>query len=702
MQQEMLHRRKEAAARLAGLAAAAATALVTLGATAAPQPRAAREPSPAAYEFRIEEVFIPMKDGVRLAADLYLPREAAPGEKFPALLEYLPYRKDDGSTGHYEVHAYFARRGYASARVDIRGTGRSEGAPPDREYSDEEQLDGLQVIAWLASRPWSSGKVGMFGISWGGFNSIQLAARRPPALKAILAVEATEDLFQDDVHYIDGLFHFDEYELSMDLQPAITAHPDYPLEKKALAGRFDSPPWSLLYKRQQRDGEFWERASTRNRLADLTVPAFLIAGWLDGYRDSVPRMLERMKGPVKAIVGPWNHSYPHDAAPGPEIEWRREAVRFWDYWLKGRDTGVMDEPRLAVYVRHWHPPDPALETIPGEWRSEDGWPIQRTRLRTLYPSFDHTLEDAAGAPAAHDLKYVPSAGISAGFWWGEIAPDQRPVDAFSLVYDSAPLEQDTEILGFPEAHLRASASAPLAHWFVRLSDVAPDATTTLVTGAGLNGAHRESTRDPKPLEAGRIYPLEIEMHFTSWVFPKGHRIRLAVSNALWPMIWPTPHPMTTSLHLGGAPASRLVLPVIPAAPRPRPRFEPPEPSEPQPGVRSAGGTWPGEFTLVRDENRRTARVDWSGTSITERPWGKLEDSEKLSYRVEDARPEAASVRAEAETTLRLPGRVLTWRVVTELTSDLTRFFYRHYREVLENGVRVRDKSWEETIPRDHQ
>ena len=136
-----------------------------------------------------------MKDGTRLAVNLFVPEGAKPGDKFPALLSYLPYRKDDWSlAGDWDLMTFFVRRGYVGARVDIRGTGASEGDPPDREYSDQEQQDGLEVIDWLSKQPWSSGTVGMFGISWGGFNSIQLARLNPPALKAIIAVCATEEL----------------------------------------------------------------------------------------------------------------------------------------------------------------------------------------------------------------------------------------------------------------------------------------------------------------------------------------------------------------------------------------------------------------------------------------------------------------------------------------------------------------------------
>ena len=353
-----------------------------------------------------EQTQIPMPDGVRLAATLYRPDSAALGQRFPALLEYLPYRKDDGTLpDDLAKYPYVVSRGYVGVRVDIRGTGRSEGRPPDREYSEQEQRDALEVIAWLARQPWCNGSVGMWGISWGGFNSLQIAARRPPALKAIVPLMATEDLFQDDIHYIDGLFHFDVFELEMEIQLAITRSPDYPLDEASLAERFDNPPWSLLYRKQQRDGPFWRRASLNPARYDaIAIPVLAIGGWYDGYRDSVPRLLERLQAPVRGIVGPWNHSWPHDAAPGPEIEWREVAVRFFDQYLKGQDTGIEKEPPLAVYVRHSSPPDPTLATVPGEWRWEDGWPLRRARDTTLHFTPAHGLDAVPPAAGAHALR----------------------------------------------------------------------------------------------------------------------------------------------------------------------------------------------------------------------------------------------------------------------------------------------------------
>jgi len=642
-----------------------------------------------------------MSDGVRLSATLYMPDGAKPGEKFPALLEYLPYRKDDAmAERNYPIHSYFAQHGYVSATVDIRGFGSSEGVPTGREYSEQELRDGEQVIAWLASQTWSSGKVGMFGISWGGFNSIQMAMRHPPALKAILAVDATEELFHDDIHFIDGMMHLDEFELDMDLSPGITGSPDYTLEEKILGPRFDAPPWSLLYLKHQRDSEFWH--SPERPLKEIKIPCFLIGGLLDGYRDSIPRMLQQVKAPVKAIIGPWNHTFPNDAEPGPQVEWRDQAVRWWDYWLKDRNTGVMEDPPLSIYVRSWHPPDPHLKDVPGHWRAERGWPPSNVYDTTLYLLDAHALSPDPGTSASHRLRYVPTAGVEAGFWWGELLPDQRPIDAFSLTYDSAPMKEDITIIGRPHALLQASASAPLADWFVRLSDVAPDGSVTLVTGAGMNGTQRDSMSDPKDLEPGKIYSLDIELHLTTWTFPKGHRIRMAVSNALWPMIWPTPYAMTTSLQLGGKQGSRLILPLVPPSAYATPRFAAPEPSEKRNDITSEGEILPGDWKIERDLFDGTSKASWNGKSETTYPWGKETDLEKLVYAASEDHPEKSSAMGEAESIFELKGRVLSWRGRLTITSDAKNFYYKYTRELLKDGQPVKQKTWEETIARDHQ
>jgi predicted acyl esterase len=649
----------------------------------------------------MERTWIPMKDGVCLAATLYMPDGAKPGEEFPALLEYLPYRKDDGTAaGDYPKHAYFARRGYVSVRVDIRGFGASEGVPPEREYSEQEQVDGEQVIAWLAHQPWSNGNVGMFGISWGGFAAMQMAMRHAPGLKAILAAHATGELFHDDVHYVDGMAHVDEFELNMDMAEGWVGAPDYSLDEKTLGPRFESPPWSLLYLKHQHDGSFW-RDRVRP-LGEITTPTFLIGGLQDGYRDNVTDMLMKSKAPIKAIVGPWNHSWPNEPDFGPSVEWRDQAVRWFDYWLKGRDTGVVNDPRLVIYMQHWHSPDPNLPQVPGEWRREDVWPPASAKDTILFFQGNHTLSETTAGEETHHLKYVPTIGVEAGFWWGELLSDPRPVDAFSLVYDSAPLENEIAILGRPHALLQASATATQANWFARLSDVAPDGTVTQITGAGLNGSQRDSMSEPRDLEPDKVYPLDIEMHLTSWVFPKGHRIRVAVSNSLWPMILPTPYALTTSLELGGSVGSRLVLPVVSVHGAPAPEFSPPQPSEQRADIKSEGFPWPGEWTVERDEARQETTVHWKGKDGSEYPWGTQSDFENLTYEGDDAHPETCSVHGEAESVFALKGRTLVWRGHLLVTTDQKNFYYKYTRELLKDGQMLKSKTWQETIPRDHQ
>jgi putative CocE/NonD family hydrolase len=679
---------------------------------------AALPPSAPVYGIAMREATIPMADGVGLAADLFVPTGGKRGERFPVLLEYLPYRKTEDRDDNWSFYSYFVQRGYVVARVDIRGTGNSPGRLIPYEYSEIEQQDGEVVIDWLSKQPFSTGKVGMFGISWGGFNSIHMAMRRPPALKAIIAVDATDDLYQDDVHFMDGIIHVDSWEMGQDLRNMVPGAPDFVLDDAYFKDRFDTPPWMLTYKRQQRDGAFWKRTALKERYDAIQIPTFVIGGWYDGYRDSVPRMLEHMKAPVKAMVGPWHHSYPNDGWPKPQMEWRHEAVRFYDQFLKGRDTGIMAEPRFAVFVRQYHPPDPKIEEVKGEWRYEDGWPIARIQSQPFYPQPNHTLAPAVPAATVHSLRYVPTVGIEAGgpvMWWGDVPPDQTPTDAYSLVYDTEPLTEDLEILGLPLAQLRVSADAPLANWFARLGDVAPDGTVTQVAGAAQNGAHRESAENPKALVPGETFPLDIEMHFTSWVFPKGHRIRLAVNNAMWPMLWPSRYPMTTTLSLGGSDPTRVLLPVVPYETRPKPAFLPPatDPKPPAPLVTAEAPaevktdehtiSGYGEISRVdRDVATGTTKVVALNGGTAYFTWGTRRYDESITHTLQDAHPEAASVAGEYRYTLKLKDRVLVFESNITFRSDKDNFYYEGFRRLSKDGVLLREKNWKDTIPRDFQ
>ncbi len=656
----------------------------------------------------IREVFIPMPDGVQLAVDLYVPANLESDEKLPIIIEYNPYRKDEGRGSRFGLYQYFVENDYIVARIDIRGTGRSTGVVVQHEYTDQEQEDAEVAIDWLSKRPYSNGNIGMFGISWSGFNSIHLAMRNPPALKAIIAVDSADDLYEDDVHYMDGIMHVDAWEIDMDIANAQPASPDFIIDDAYYRDRFNTDPWMVQYKRQQRDGPFWNRASLNEDYASIKVPTYVIGGWYDGYRDSVPRMLENLKAPVKGMIGPWQHTFPNWGYPGKGIEWRAEAVRWFDHWLRDADNGIMDEPKFSVFVRNWHRPGTDAPEITGTWRYEDGWPIKRAKSEVLYPSAAHTLSNKPEKPQEHKLKYKPTTGIVAGgpvMWFGDLAWDQQPADGQSMVYDSGTLEEDLEILGMPVANLQVSADAPHANWIVRLSDVAPDGQVSLVSAAGLNGTHRNSAENPEDLVPGQIYPLKIDMHFTSWVFPKGHRIRLAVNNALWPMLWPSPYPMTTSLHLGKG--TKLTLPVIPYEKRPAPHYPEPVEYADYPGYGEGESETPSGYaeinTVERNYLTQTVKVHARDAGYSDYPWGRVHYLASIYHTTNDKDPAHTAVDAEYKYTWDLKdNRELVFQGLFNFHSDVDNFYYEFTRKLFENGTLVKERTWEESIPRDYQ
>lgn len=651
---------------------------------------------------------IPMPDGVHLAADIYLPAKS--DGPYPVLLEYLPYRRVESRARNLQLYSYFLERGYAVARVDIRGTGNSEGRLIPYEYSAEELDDGEVVIDWLAKQDFANGNVALFGISWGGFNAIQLAGRNPPALKAFIAVDATEDLYQEDVHYIDGILHVDSWLMSQEVDNARPGAPEFEIDQAYFENRFDTEPWTLSYLRHQRYDAFWNRESIRDIHRKIRIPSLHIGGWYDGYRDSLPRMLESLNAPAKAIIGPWTHAFPHDPWPNPGMEWRDEAVQFLDHWLRGVDNGYHDGPELVAYLRNWHPPQTNLEYINGRWQNIAVWPPANRDTLTLRAQGDHSLTTSTSTDAAvHALQYRPSKGIEAGgpvMWWGDIAPDQRPTDAHSLVYDSEPLNEAVKILGLPLAELNVAASASRANWFVRLSDVAPDGQVTLITGAGFNGTHRDSASEPQDIVAGEFFPLDIELHFTSWVFAKGHRIRISVSNAQWPMFWPTPEPMTTELRVGGDSGARITLPLLPADSAPAADFLPPADNPALDGyatLDSGNASGYGEVSAIkRDPKTNEAVVTLENASSSRFPWGIETWRESIEHRTSDEQPQNTSVRGQHSIEVQLADRTLLWEGELHLRSDRNNLYYDFQRRLSQDGKQIRQKRWTETIPRDYQ
>jgi predicted acyl esterase len=653
------------------------------------------------YTFRVERGWMRMPDGVRLAVTYFRPEPRVPTERFPVLVEVLPYRKEDSFYRRdYPIYSWFVRRGYIMAKVDMRGTGSSEGQLPAREYSDEEIADATSVIAQAATLHGSSGAVGMWGKSWGGFNSIQVALRHPPALKAILAMMASDDLFHDDVHYIDGVLHVDQYALQIDHENGLPAPPDYRIDTTYLRERFETRPWLFTYLEHAVDSDWWRQGSLRFHWDQLQIPSFLIGGLLDGYRDPVLRMLDSVRAPTKAEIGPWKHDYPNTGVPGPNVEWREQALRWWDYWLKGKKNGVMSEPRLAVFVRAGQPPDVTRTTIAGTWRLEE-WPITRTQWRTWYVGPNHTLGESLPADHGDDaLRYVAGVGTAVPVWWNDPTGNMSADDGQSLVYDSPPLTASVEIVGFPRVRLRASADASIADWTMRLEDVGADGEVALVTGALQSGAQRSSRLQPTPLPRSTPIDLVDTLHFTTWTFQPGHRIRLAVANAQFPMAWPTPFAMTTRVTTGD-PHTALELPVTPPNPLARAPHPPvPEPETAAPDARTIPTPVGSSQTITHDVLAKTTAVDFLTHDTYTIAGRTIDNIEKEHYETHDDKPADTRFVGDEVHAIRLSAaRSLRLHTVMIVHSDSATLQVSVTRQMYELGRLTHERTWSESVPR---
>ncbi|HKD70548.1 MAG TPA: CocE/NonD family hydrolase, partial [Candidatus Acidoferrum sp.] len=519
----------------------------------------------------------------RLAARIWLPVDAET-TAVPAILEYIPYRKRDFTRARDEpMHHYFAGHGYASVRVDLRGSGDSDGLLLD-EYLKQEHDDALEVIHWIGQQSWCSGTVGMMGKSWGGFNSLQVAARRPPELKAIVTVCSTDDRYLDDVHYMGGCLLNE----NLTWGSVLMSYNAYPPDPELVGERWRSMWRDRLehavffpevWLEHSRRDDYWKHGSVCENYGTITCAVYAIGGWADAYSNAIPRLLAGLRAPRKGLIGPWAHLYPHDGVPGPAIGFLQEALRWWNHWLKGTDTGVMAEPMLRVWMQESVPPKPFYKQRPGRWVAETQWPSPRITVKRYWLDVSR-LSSAPTAKAQLDFRSPQTTGLGAGEWCGFGAPgeaplDQRGDDGCSLTFESEPVRERIEILGPPVATLEVSVDQPVAFIAVRLNDVAPGGASTRVTYGLLNLTHRDSHEHPRPLEPGTRYLIKVTLNDVAYAFPPRHKLRLAMSTGYWPIAWPAPRPVTVSFFTG---QSFLDLPVRPPDPSDSALtpFEPPE------------------------------------------------------------------------------------------------------------------------------
>jgi uncharacterized protein len=629
----------------------------------------------------IEHTLIPLNDGTNLAARIWLPHDAEQNP-VPAILEYLPYRKRDGT---YErdalTHPYLAGHGYAGVRVDIRGSGESDGLLSD-EYAKQEQDDALEIIAWLAAQPWCSGAVGMMGISWGGFNGLQVAARQPPALKAIVTICSTDDRYTDDVHYMGGAKLNAGFGWAAFFFGAMCHPPDPTLVGERWQAmwleRLENVPLFLeLWLKHQRRDAYWRHGSVCEDFGAIQCPVYAVGGWTDGYTNAIPRLLERLTAPRKGLIGPWAHAYPHFAVPGPQVGFLQEMLRWWDHWLKGVDTGVMDEPMLRAWMTHSVKPATHHETLPGRWVAEPSWPSSGITPRRLFLTDDGL--GTQSAPLAPRAVCSPqTVGKHAGEWCpfgrgADQADDQQEDDRQSLVFETAPLDEAIETLGAAIVTLDVASDRPIANLAVRLCEVHPSGESLRVSYGVLNLTHRDGHETPSPLTVGRHYRVRIQLNDAGAVFPTGHRIRLALSTTYWPMIWPSPEKATLTIF-GGT----LDLPVRPTRAA--------DALPPLPGAETATPERP---TVVRPG---VVRIDRLGLEVA--------TAGKFAFDIRDDDPLSATAEMHRSETLSREGWQV--RIESQMRLSCTReaFLLRATLRAWEGTREVCHREWDRSIPRD--
>ncbi|EDY2188188.1 CocE/NonD family hydrolase [Salmonella enterica subsp. enterica] len=510
--------------------------------------------------------WILLKDGTRLSSRIWMPKTDTP---VPAILEYIPYRKQDGTRTRDEpMHGYFAGNGYVAIRVDMRGTGESDGLCMD-EYLLQEQDDALEVIDWISKQPWCDGNVGMMGKSWGGFNSLQVAARRPPALRAIICVGFTDDRFNQDIHYKGGCLLNDNFWWGNIMLAYQSRGVDSDIKpdswKKETVTRLESMPlWMQNWMEHQTRDAYWKHGSVCENYSAIQVPVFAIDGWSDSYTNTVLTLLNGLDVPRKGIIGPWAHVYAHDGYPAPAMDFLGEATKWWDKWLKGIDNDTLDCPLVQLWLEDSMKPGTIHPVSNGRWVGLDSWPSTDVTEREYYLTSGSLLDMVNSRKETLELCTPLNHGILANEWMGagvegENPADQRIDDGMAAVFDSRILERETEIVGYPVFEVELISDKPVSMLFAQLSDIHPDGSSTRVSWGVMNLTHLQGHDKVVPLTPGEPVMVTVTLDVCGHNFPSGHRIRLSIANSFWPMFWPSPELATLTLDLSTA---RLRLPVF--------------------------------------------------------------------------------------------------------------------------------------------
>ncbi|MCB9434722.1 MAG: CocE/NonD family hydrolase [Ardenticatenaceae bacterium] len=659
----------------------------------------------------VENTWLTLADGTRLAARLWLPLDAEQNP-VPALLEYLPYRKNDGTAVRdADRHPYLAAHGYACIRVDMRGNGDSDGLMRD-EYLPQELSDGCEVLRWIAAQPWCDGNIGMFGKSWGGFNGLQIAALRPPELKAIITICSTDDRYADDVHYMGGcvlgseMLSWASYMLAYNAKPPDPRFVGDKWREMWLNRLENTPPFVEEWLSHQQRDAFWQHGSVCENYGDIEIPVYAVGGWADGYTNAVFRLLAGLPGPRKGLIGPWAHNFPEDSSPGPSIGFLQESLRWWDYWLKGIDTGIMDEPMFRIWLQESQPPQIDYREWPGRWVAEPGWPSPTIQPQTYHLTTTQSLTSNLQSPDDGQLTVssLQTTGVDSARWLffgapGDFPPDQRAENGRSLSFTSDPMTEPMEIVGFPEVTLCFTVDQPQAVVAAWLCDVAPTGESTRISWGLFNLTHRSGHAQPEPLEPGKEYSVTFPLNALAHQLPVGHCWRLSLSTTYWPHLWPSPRPVLLTVHTG---KSGLALPQRPV----RAEDEDLRPFGP------AEGSLPLPITMLRPSgNQRLLRQD----AMTQRlevdvitdagrilfPDGlEYDNTARDSYAITEGDPLSATAVCVRTAELKRGDWEVRLATHSEMTADATHFHLRNKMEAWEGKTAVFAKEYRKSIPRD--
>jgi len=656
----------------------------------------------------IENDWITLEDGTRLSARFWFPESEVP---LPAILEYIPYRKTDGTRARDEpMHGYFAGNGYVVVRVDMRGSGESDGLLRD-EYLKQEQDDAVEVIDWISKQPWCDGNVGMMGKSWGGFNSLQVAARRPEALRAIITVGFTDDRYNNDIHYKGGCLLNDNFwwgaiMLAYQCRPVDPKIAGDSWREKWIRRLEEMPLWMELWLEHQTRDEYWKHGSVCENYSDIRVPVLAIDGWADSYTNTVLSLIEGLDVPKKGIIGPWAHVYSHDGVPAPAMSFLDEAVMWWDHWLKKKENGVMDSPTVQAWIEESQYPSVYKPVSKGYWIGLDSWPS-----KTVSPdvfSLSHGILHKGESKTAESvvLKTPQNHGLLAGEWMGAGVPgenpaDQRIDDGMSMVFESDVISADYEILGYPRFEVELSSDKPKAMLFAQISDVEEDGAVTRVSYGVMNLTHLHGHDKVVELKKGEKVKAFVKLDCCGHLFKKGHRIRISLATTFWPMFWSMPENAALCLDLSTA---RLILPAIASqkckGPNTEPKCAPLTPT-----------TLLSEGKVDRSISYDILKDTW--TCITDGVGGvfgegiyrfddvdvTVEHNLKRELVLNNQDPLSASYTIIQKMKIGREGWVIDADITVRQTSDLDNFILTGEMKVKENGSDVFEKEWNRKISR---